>query len=75
MKSIDLDEFSVALDKGIDAAQAAGSDVGGSDQRPVRVPAPRSIIALGTYADHMRWVALRHDIPLFDRYGIMKFVG
>lgn len=70
MKSVDLDEFSGALDKGIDAAHTAGSDV-------VLVngqysPRTESIIALSQYSEHMRWVALRNDSPLFDRYGIMK---
>jgi hypothetical protein len=70
MKSVDLDEFSAALDKGIDAAHTAGSDMVLVNAQ--YSPRTESIIALGTYADHMRWVALRHDIPLFDRYSIMK---
>jgi len=70
MRSIDLDEFSAALDRGIDAARAAGSDVVLINAQ--YSPRTESIIALGAYADNMRWVALRHDIPLFDRYSIMK---
>ena len=31
-----------------------------------------SMIALGTYAEDMRWVALQHEVPLFDRLNIMK---
>jgi len=73
MRSVDLDEFSAALDKGIDAAHAAGSDVVLINAQ--YSPRTESIIALGTYADNMRWVALRHDIPLFDRYSIMKLWG
>jgi hypothetical protein len=70
MKAVDLDDFSGALDEGIDAAHKAGSDV-------VLVngqysPRTESIIALGQYAEHMRWVGLRNDIPLFDRYAVMK---
>ena len=30
------------------------------------------MIALGTYADDMRWVALQQEVPLFDRFSIMK---
>jgi hypothetical protein len=30
------------------------------------------MIALSTYIDDMRWVALQHEIPLFDRFEIMK---
>ena len=70
MKSVDLDAFSGALDDGIDAAHQAGSDV-------VLVngqysPRTESIIALSQYSEHMRWVGLRNDTPLFDRYAIMK---
>jgi hypothetical protein len=70
MRSVDLDEFSGALDKGIDAAHAAGSDVVLINAQ--YSPRTESIIALGAYADNMRWVALRHDIPLFDRFSVMK---
>jgi hypothetical protein len=70
MKSVDLDDFSTALDDGIDAAHRAGSDVilvNGQYS-----PRTESIIALSQYAEHMRWVGLRNDTPLFDRYGVMK---
>jgi hypothetical protein len=70
MRSIDLDDFSGALDRGIDAAHKAGSDVillNGQFS-----PRTESIISLGHYSEHMRWVALRNDSPLFHRYGIMK---
>jgi hypothetical protein len=30
------------------------------------------MIALGTYAENMRWVALQQDVPLLDRFSIMK---
>lgn len=70
MHSVDLDEFSATLDKGLDAAKAAGSDVILLNAQ--YSPRTESIIALGQYDDNMRWVALRHDVPLFDRYGIMK---
>ena len=33
------------------------------------------MIALGTYAEDMRWVALQREIPLFDRFSIMKLWG
>jgi hypothetical protein len=70
MRSADLDDFSDALDAGIDAAHKAGSDVvllNGQFS-----PRTESIISLGHYAEHMRWVGLRNDTPLFDRYAIMK---
>ncbi len=30
------------------------------------------MIALSTYGDDMRWVALQHEVPLFDRFNVMK---
>lgn len=70
MRAVDLDSFSAALDKGIDAAKAAGSDVVLMNGQ--YSPRTESIIALGSYSDNMRWVALRQEIPLFDRFGLMK---
>jgi hypothetical protein len=70
MRSVDLDDFSDALDSGIDAAHTAGSDVVLLNGQ--YSPRTESIIALGQYAEHMRWVGLRNDTPLFDRYSIMK---
>lgn len=70
MQSIELDQFSAALDRGINIARSAGADV-------VLVnaqfsPRTESMIALGTYSENMRWVALQHEVPLFDRFSIMK---
>jgi hypothetical protein len=70
MRAVDLDEFSDTLDRGIDAARKAGSDVVLFNSQ--YSPRTESIIALGQYSEHMRWVGLRNDTPLFDRYGIMK---
>jgi hypothetical protein len=30
------------------------------------------MISITAYADNMRWVALQHDVPLFDRLALMK---
>jgi hypothetical protein len=70
MRAVDLDEFSDALDRGIDAAHKANSDVVLFNAQ--YSPRTESIIALSHYSEHMRWVGLRNDTPLFDRYGIMK---
>jgi hypothetical protein len=70
MRAVDVDAFSAALDQGIDAARAAGSDIVLMNAQ--YSPRTESIIALGAYTDHMRWTALRKEIPLFDRFNIMK---
>jgi hypothetical protein len=70
MRAVNLDDFSDALDSGIDAAHAAGADVILLNAQ--YSPRTESIIALAQYAEHMRWVGLRNDTPLFDRYNVMK---
>jgi hypothetical protein len=71
MEAIDPDQFSQALDRGINIARSAGADV--LFINPQYSPRTESMIALGTYAENMRWVALQQEVPLFDRFGIMKF--
>jgi hypothetical protein len=70
MRSVEVDAFSAALDQGIEASRKAGSDVVLVNAQ--YSPRTESIIALGAYSDNMRWAALRHEIPLFDRFGLMK---
>lgn len=70
MQAVDIDQFAAALDRGINNAHSADADV-------VLVNAqysPRTelMIALGTYAENMRWVAVQQEIPLFDQFSIMK---
>jgi lysophospholipase L1-like esterase len=73
MRSIDPDQFSQELDKGVNIARSAGADV--VLINPQYSPRTESMIALGTYAENMRWVALQHEVPLFDRFSIMKLWG
>jgi hypothetical protein len=70
MRAVDLDDFSAALDSGIDTAHKAGADVVLVNAQ--YSPRTESIIAIAHYSEHMRWVGLRNDTPLFDRYNIMK---
>jgi lysophospholipase L1-like esterase len=70
IQAVDPDQFGQALDKGINIARSAGADV--VFINPQYSPRTESMIALGTYADDMRWVALQQEVPLFDRFGIMK---
>ena len=70
MQSVDMDQFTAALDRGINTAQSAGADVILVNAQ--YSPRTESMIPLGTYAENMRWVALQHEVPLFDRFSIMK---
>jgi len=73
MLGVDSDLFSQSLDKGIKTAHAAGADVVLINAQ--YSPRTESMIALGTYVEDMRWVALQQEVPLFDRFSIMKLWG
>jgi hypothetical protein len=70
MRSIDPDDFRGAVDEGVAALQNAGADV-------VLVnlqysPRTETMISPSPYLDNMRVVAQQHDVPLFDRFAIMR---
>ena len=70
MRSIDPDDFRGAVDEGVAALQKAGADV-------VLVnlqysPRTETMISAPPYLDNMRVVAQQHDVPLFDRFAIMR---
>jgi len=71
MQAVDQDQFGQALDQGINIARSAGADVILVNAQ--YSPRTESMIALSTYAEIMRWVALQHEVLLFDRFEIMKF--
>jgi hypothetical protein len=70
MQGVDPDHFSQMLDKGINIARSAGADV--IFVNPQYSPRTESMIALATYVENMRWVALQQQVPLFDRFNLMK---
>jgi hypothetical protein len=70
MLAVDPDEFSAALDKGINFARSAGADIVLVNAQ--YSPRTESMIALGTYAEDMRWVAVQQEVPLFNRFAIMR---
>jgi hypothetical protein len=70
MEAVDLDQFNDTLERGIAIARKAGADVVLVNAQ--YSPRTESMIALGTYIDDMRWVALQHEVPLFNRFETMK---
>ncbi|MEP7030253.1 MAG: SGNH/GDSL hydrolase family protein [Pseudolabrys sp.] len=70
LQQVEPDQFSQTLDKGINKARSAGADV--IFMNPQYSPRTESMIALGTYAESMRWVALQQEMLVFDRFSIMK---
>jgi hypothetical protein len=70
VRGVDPDEFRAVLEEGIVTLQTGGSDVILMNMQ--YSPRTESVISLGPYAETMRFVALEREVPLFDRFAIMK---
>lgn len=70
MRVIELDKFGAALDQGIERITAAGADVILMNMQ--YSPRTESMIAVDLYLDSMRAAAREHEVPLFDRFAIMR---
>jgi lysophospholipase L1-like esterase len=70
IRRIDPDAFREALEHGVDSLHKGGADVILMNMQ--YSPRTESMIPLGPFADNMRVVAQQHEVPLFDRLGIMR---
>jgi hypothetical protein len=70
MRSVDPDDFRSAVDEGVAALQNAGADVVLMNLQ--YSPRTETMISASPYLDNMRVVAQQHDVPLFDRFAIMR---
>jgi hypothetical protein len=70
MRSVDPDDFRSALDDGVVALQNAGADVVLINLQ--YSPRTETMISAPPYLDNMRVVAQAHEVPLFDRFAIMR---
>jgi hypothetical protein len=70
MKQADAEDFRGALDDGVAAMKKAGTDVILMNLQ--YSPRTETMISGSAYLDNMRVVAQQHDIPLFDRFAIMR---
>ena len=70
MRSTDPDDFRTGVDEGVVALQEAGTDV--VLMNPQYSPRTETMISAPPYLDSMRVVAQQHDVPLFDRFAIMR---
>jgi hypothetical protein len=70
IRSVDPDEFRGAVTDGVTALQNAGADVVLMNLQ--YSPRTETMISVPPYLDNMRVVAQEHDIPLFDRFAIMR---
>lgn len=70
LRSIDPDDFRAALDDGIKVLQEGGADVLLMNLQ--YSPRMETMIAVAPYIDNMRVDAQEHNVPLFDRFAIMR---
>jgi hypothetical protein len=70
IRSIHPDDFRHALDEGITAVKATGSDVVLMNLQ--YSPRMETMLPTTPYLDNMRAAAQQQDVPLFDRYSIMQ---
>ena len=70
IKGVDPDEFRATLDKGVARLRAARTDVVLINMQ--YSPRTESMISLGPFVESMRWVAQQNEVPLFDRFGVMR---
>lgn len=70
IRRVELDDFRAALEAGVDALHGGGADAILMNMQ--YSPRTESMIAVGPYVDEMRAVAQQRDVPLFDRFAIMR---
>jgi hypothetical protein len=70
MRSTDPDDFHAAVNQGVAALQNAGADVILMNLQ--YSPRTENMISGSPYMDNIRAVAQEHDVPLFDRFSIMR---
>lgn len=70
IRGIHSDDFRNALDEGITATKAAGTDAVLMNLQ--YSPRMETMLPTSPYLDNIRAVAQQQDVPLFDRYSIMQ---
>lgn len=70
IRSVDPDDFRAALDTGIEALQKAGPDVLMMNLQ--YNPRMETMLSVGPYNDTIRVAAQQHEVPVFDRFSIMR---
>jgi hypothetical protein len=70
IRRVDTETFRSAVEDGVEAIQAGKSDVILMNQQ--YSPRTESMIGVLPYAEAMRFVALQHQVPLFDRFAVMR---
>ena len=66
----DPEEFRASVSDGVEKLKEGGADVVLVNMQ--YSPRTESIVAVGAYADGIRWVAREREVPVFDRLAIMR---
>jgi len=70
VRGTDPEEFRAAVSDGVEKLKEAGADVVLVNMQ--YSPRTESIMAIGAYADALRWVSREREVPVFDRLAIMR---
>lgn len=70
VRGTDPEEFRAAVADGVEKIQAGGADVVLMNMQ--YSPRTESVVAVGPYADGIRWVSREREVPVFDRLAIMR---
>jgi hypothetical protein len=70
LRSVDPDDFRAAIDDGVKALSAAGTDVLLMNLQ--YSPRMETMISVAPYLDNMRVGAQEGNVPLFDRFAMMR---
>jgi ABC-type amino acid transport substrate-binding protein len=70
IRGTDPEEFRAAVSDGVEKLQAGGADVVLMNMQ--YSPRTESVVAVGVYADAIRWVAREREVPVYDRLAIMR---
>lgn len=70
IRGTDPEEFRAAVSDGVEKLQAGGADVILMNMQ--YSPRTEAVVAVGAYADAIRWVAREREVPVYDRLAIMR---
>lgn len=71
VRSVDPDDFRAAIDDGVTGLLNAGTDVLLMNLQ--YSPRMETMITVAPYLDNMRVGAQEHNVPLFDRFALMRY--
>lgn len=70
IRGVGPEDFGNTVDHGVARIHRAGTDVILMNMQ--YSPRTETMISAGPYGENLRWVAQQRDVPLFDRFAIMR---